>query len=84
MQQRAKSTGRLVPEDILRTSIEQVPKSVDILKRQVDFFLEIHNSPNQDEPKIVSKGFQTTTLLGITRHHPPRLLRNENLLQQLI
>mmetsp|Transcript_95205 Transcript_95205/g.132290 ORF Transcript_95205/g.132290 Transcript_95205/m.132290 type:complete len:139 (-) Transcript_95205:39-455(-) len=43
VEKRAKLTGRLVPKAVLLESIEQVPKSVEILKEQVDYFLEIHN-----------------------------------------
>mmetsp|Transcript_120068 Transcript_120068/g.179388 ORF Transcript_120068/g.179388 Transcript_120068/m.179388 type:complete len:331 (+) Transcript_120068:287-1279(+) len=38
VKRRGESTGRVVPEDVLLNSIEQVPKSVMILKQQVDFF----------------------------------------------
>jgi predicted kinase len=43
-QQRAKTTGRVVPRDVLLKSIEQVPRSVKILNQYVDVFLEIYNA----------------------------------------
>ena len=41
--QRAKETGRVVPIELLKRSIEEVPMSVDILKSHVDYFLQVHN-----------------------------------------
>ena len=41
--QRAKETGRVVPIELLKRSIEEVPLSVDILKSHVDYFLQVHN-----------------------------------------
>ena len=41
---RAQITGRIVPENIIRETIEQVPVSVELLRPEVDFYLEINNS----------------------------------------
>lgn len=42
--ERSKSTGRVVPHHTLEDALEQVPKSVNILRQVVDFFAELHNS----------------------------------------
>jgi hypothetical protein len=47
VKQRGKSTGRVVPLDTLKRSIEEVPKAVTQLRRSVDFFVEIHNPPDE-------------------------------------
>jgi len=47
-QNRAKVTGRVVPRDLLELSIEQVPKSVALLRPMVDFTADIHNSGGED------------------------------------
>lgn len=50
-QERAKKTGRHVPESILRESAEAVPKSVQRLAEYTDVTLQVHNMPNQ-APRI--------------------------------
>lgn len=45
---RAKITGRVVPRDLLESSIEQVPKSVALLRPMVDFSVDINNSGTED------------------------------------
>jgi hypothetical protein len=47
-QQRAKTTGRIVPRDVLLKSMDQVPKAMKILSRDVDLFLEIENAGQND------------------------------------
>jgi hypothetical protein len=42
--ERSKTTGRLVPIDTLEDALKRVPKSVDVLKKFVDFHAELHNS----------------------------------------
>ena len=49
VQQRGKTTGRVVPLDTLKRSIEEVPKAVKQLRHSVDFFVEIYNP---DEPYV--------------------------------
>ena len=58
LQERANVTGRVVPKHVLQNSIEQVPKSVLVLRKQVDFFLEIAN--NQNSVQVVSSGLFAT------------------------
>lgn len=43
-QERSKSTGRVVPDDVLEHALHQVPKSIQVLRHQVDYFAEIRNS----------------------------------------
>jgi hypothetical protein len=62
IQQRAKTTGRVVPTDVLLKSIEQVPKSVEILSQHVDFFLAIHNAAEEDSASIVTRGATRETV----------------------
>jgi hypothetical protein len=42
--ERAKRTGRVVPKDLLNESIEQVPRSVEILSKKVDALHVISNN----------------------------------------
>ena len=52
---RAQSTGRVVPEDVLKMAMEQVPKSVKILAPLVDYFVELRND-SSPEIEIVTEG----------------------------
>jgi len=45
---RARTTGRVVPEETLKLALEQVPKSVKILGPIVDYFVELNNPPGGD------------------------------------
>lgn len=45
---RAKKTGRVVPQEVLENALEQVPKSVQILKPLADYFCELNNAPGSD------------------------------------
>jgi len=51
--QRAITTGRIVPSDVLEKAIEQVPKSVKILAPMVDYYAEISNAPDVDDIELV-------------------------------
>mmetsp|Transcript_103828 Transcript_103828/g.289249 ORF Transcript_103828/g.289249 Transcript_103828/m.289249 type:complete len:151 (-) Transcript_103828:753-1205(-) len=63
VQERAKQTGRIVPRDVLEKAAEQVPKSVRILQKHVDLFLQIDNSCNNDgTTKIIANGIPVTTV----------------------
>lgn len=50
-QERAITTGRIVPRDVLEAAIEQVPRSVNILGPLVDYYAEILNA--QGAPDVV-------------------------------
>jgi len=45
---RSKSTGRIVPQETLKVAMEEVPKSVKILRPLSDYFCELHNAPDRD------------------------------------
>lgn len=49
--ERAITTGRIVPRDVLEAAIEQVPRSVNILGPLVDYYAEILNA--QGAPDVV-------------------------------
>lgn len=53
---RSKTTGRVVPHDTLELALEQVPKSVQVLKPLSDFFAEIHNAPAAQDLELRAKG----------------------------
>jgi hypothetical protein len=68
VQQRAKATGRVVPLDALRRSIDEVPKAVKQLQASVDFFLEIDNPPQADDSSLPeSRGMTSTEIRNIFR-----------------
>ena len=52
--ERAKRTGRVVPQNVLEKALEQVPKSVKILTPLADFFCELNNGPGPDIEMISS------------------------------
>ena len=56
IQNRAKITGRVVPQKLLEEAMQQVPASVSRLRSIVDFFVEIHNSGSdrEDDVQLVS------------------------------
>ena len=54
-QLRANVTGRVVPRELLELSIEQVPKSVAMLRSLVDFAVDLHNA-GTDDVEIVTPG----------------------------
>lgn len=41
--ERSKTTGRVVPLDMLQEAMEQVPLSIERLRNQVDHFFQVHN-----------------------------------------
>ena len=56
MQDRAKTTGRVVPQHVLEKALEQVPKSVKILAPLVDYHVELLNAPGAEDIEIVTEG----------------------------
>jgi predicted kinase len=42
--ERSKTTGRVVPRETLEHALEQVPKSIALLRPECDYFAEIHNA----------------------------------------
>jgi predicted kinase len=64
---RGKITGRIVPRETLELSLQQVPKSVEILKDKVDFYCKLYNAPCADGIQLLSdhltwESFKTTWL----------------------
>ncbi|GKY99368.1 hypothetical protein MPSEU_000891600 [Mayamaea pseudoterrestris] len=55
-EERAKSTGRVVPRKLLMETIEQVPRSVERLSPLVDYHATINNPPNVDDIQLQTPG----------------------------
>jgi hypothetical protein len=55
LQNRALTTGRVVPVSLIQESLEQVPRSVKVLAPLVDYHAELHNFPDSDI-ELVKKG----------------------------
>jgi hypothetical protein len=60
VQERAKITGRIVPRDVLLSSLEQVPKSMQVLRNLVDFAITLNNT-GRDDVDIVTPGLNWET-----------------------
>jgi hypothetical protein len=56
MQARGEKTGRVVPKETLELALEQVPKSVEILRKKVDYYCRLNNSPDFDDIGIDTEG----------------------------
>jgi hypothetical protein len=46
-------TGRVVPKKTLEEAMEQVPRSVNLLKSLVDYYAEINNPPNANDVELI-------------------------------
>jgi len=55
LQERAKSTGRVVPTEVLIAALEQVPKSIGILEPLVDYCVELNNSLDAEDIELVTE-----------------------------
>lgn len=53
---RGEKTGRVVPESVLELALEQVPKSVEILKKDVDYYCRLNNAPFVEDIEIMTEG----------------------------
>ena len=90
MQDRAKTTGRIVPRHLLEKALEQVPKSVKILAPLVDYHIELLNAPNADDIEIINdketwESFQSQwiqTCAWIPRKRSQAKLRDANRLRR--
>ena len=56
LQSRAKITGRVVPQHLLESSLEQVPLSVARLAPSVDFCAELFNGKDGDDNLQLKNG----------------------------
>jgi hypothetical protein len=52
---RGQKTGRVVPRETLEMALEQVPKSVEILRDKVDYYCQLKNAPDVDEIEITTE-----------------------------
>lgn len=55
--ERALTTGRIVPRDVLEKALEQVPRSVNILAPLVDYYAELHNAKDVELTKPESSSW---------------------------
>ena len=49
-------TGRVVPQELLEKTLDQVPKSVKILAPIVDYHAELLNAPGAEDIELVTEG----------------------------
>ena len=68
---RAKVTGRVVPRDLLEQVMEEVPQSLKILSKQVDFAVELLNAPHTDDVEIVTQGVTWDSFQRVWRQSCP-------------
>jgi len=54
--ERARKTGRIVPEKLLEETLESVPKSVEVLAPLVDYRADLSNAPNAPDIEQVTPG----------------------------
>ena len=59
LQQRARTTGRRIPMDVLMESMIQVPRSARELSQYADFFLEVDNSSGRGITFPIVQGVDT-------------------------
>mmetsp|Transcript_14316 Transcript_14316/g.21193 ORF Transcript_14316/g.21193 Transcript_14316/m.21193 type:complete len:414 (-) Transcript_14316:100-1341(-) len=52
-------TGRIVPRETIEESLEQVPKSVNILGPLTDYFAELDNSPQKENIELITPKAET-------------------------
>jgi hypothetical protein len=54
VQERAKATGRVVPQETLERALREVPDAVKILAPKSDFFCELYNGDTGDGIQIIT------------------------------
>ena len=54
--ERGVQTGRIVPRETLEMALEQVPRSVEILKPLADYFCELNNAPGATDIELITNG----------------------------
>lgn len=80
---RAETTGRVVPMDTLKETMEQVPKSVQVLKPMSDFYAELHNAENggriqlRTDEGLTWESFRDNWIQGCHHRSCGRLLEEE-------
>ena len=55
-QERALTTGRVVPKETLIKALEQVPKSVEILGPLADYHCTLNNAPDTPDIELMTEG----------------------------
>lgn len=55
-EERAKTTGRVIPRELLLETLQQVPYSVKRLSPLVDYHAEINNPPDTDDVELKTPG----------------------------
>jgi len=58
LQARGEKTGRVIPKVTLELALDQVPKSVEILRGKVDYYCKLNNSPDIDDIEILTDGVE--------------------------
>jgi len=58
LQARGEKTGRVIPKETLELALDQVPKSVEILRGKVDYYCKLNNSPDIDDIEILTDGVE--------------------------
>ena len=66
--ERAKITGRMIPQHVLLNSIESVPRSVQVLRDQVDFFVQIVNNTNNHNTGAVGSKTSNVVVMDDSRY----------------
>ena len=66
--ERAKITGRMIPQHVLLNSIESVPRSVQVLRDQVDFFVQIVNNTNDHNAGAVGSKTSNVVVMDDSRY----------------
>jgi len=68
---RSLCTGRVVPYETLKNTIEQVPKSVQELGPLSDFFVELHNPPDANGIELRTEGTSWDSFQSAWRQQCP-------------
>eukprot|EP00586_Coscinodiscus_wailesii_P023151 CAMPEP_0172505254 /NCGR_PEP_ID=MMETSP1066-20121228/184888_1 /TAXON_ID=671091 /ORGANISM="Coscinodiscus wailesii, Strain CCMP2513" /LENGTH=304 /DNA_ID=CAMNT_0013281791 /DNA_START=226 /DNA_END=1137 /DNA_ORIENTATION=+ len=72
VEKRSMETGRIVPRSRLEEAMEQVPRSVHILRPLTDFFCEFNNnSPELDKIEILTEGVSWSSFQSVWEQSCP-------------
>jgi hypothetical protein len=74
---RAKITGRVVPEEVIRGTAEEIPKSLNVLVPQVDFYAHMMNE-NHTETYLAS------CVMKVPAKHADEEEKDEKSVKQLV
>lgn len=64
---RAETTGRVVPEAVIQSAIEQIPNTLRLLSPKVDYFATFENEDGLEEPRLLqaTKSVSTNDLAAL-------------------